>query len=624
MTAAPADQKVAGLRPALAEAIRDARSAWSPRGALAVGAFAVAALAPIAVRSDLRIGDFAAGLYVALAAVGLNFAVGLGGMPSLGQGAFVGVGAFGTALLRAKAGWDPVPAVAVGTAVAVAAGFVVGESAVRLRGAFVAVATWVVSWLFAVTLESFPTLSGGSQGIALPEGAVGSRGLGLEFAMTATIHYELALVLLGLALLAYWAITHGSAGLKLAAVRQGRPSADALGIDGPRLQRGAFVTSAAIGGLVGALWVQLSGVADVSAYGPLLSVELFIAVLLGGAGPTFGPVLGALVLLFIPRAAEGLGSAAGIASERFEPLVASLLLLLVLPFVGSGLAQWLAPLGRQVIPRKHPSPGVPVPTSSSKPGVGVELRATNVSKRFGGVTALDDVTLGLPPAEIQALIGPNGSGKTTLLRILAGAAVPDAGRVTLDSRDLTTAPTAVRVEAGVVRTLQRTTVFPELTALENVMAGMSVRRRDGGAVRSLFSTPQYRLETAAARVRAQQVLEETTLAPVASTPAGELPHGEQRLLMVAMGFASEPKAMLIDEPSAGMSPADLERLTKTLHRIRASGVALLLVEHNLYLVRTVAKTVTVLDAGRILARGTPEEIARNPEVERAYLGAAAE
>ncbi|HEX6699762.1 MAG TPA: ATP-binding cassette domain-containing protein, partial [Gaiellaceae bacterium] len=219
-----------------------------------------------------------------------------------------------------------------------------------------------------------------------------------------------------------------------------------------------------------------------------------------------------------------------------------------------------------------------------------------------------------------ALIGPNGSGKTTALRLLAGAQRPDGGSVVVGGRDVTSQPTAARVELGLVRTLQAAASFGELTALGHVLVGSALRRRYGGPVRTAACTPLARAEEAEATGRALELLAFLGLEDAADVRAAELSGFERRLLMLAAALATEPRALLLDEPAAGAAATDLPRLVRILGAIRDSGVTILVVEHDLRLVRSVAERVLVLDAGRLIADGTPAEVARAPAVRAAYLG----
>src|SRR5256714_237493 len=226
----------ARVLPAFTGALRDARRSWDARAWAGVVLFALACAVPAIVNDPVSLSRLASGLYIALAAVGLNFTVGLTGMPSLGQGAFVGAGAFTTAWLRAHGGWEPIPATLAGVALAFAAGAVVGYGAVRLRGVFVAVSTWIVAWMLSFILTAFPGLSGGSQGLVLPTARMGIPGTGVVVSMTEGVHFELALALLALTLLAFAAIARGPAGLALAAAREGPAQAAALGVARTRRQ----------------------------------------------------------------------------------------------------------------------------------------------------------------------------------------------------------------------------------------------------------------------------------------------------------------------------------------------------------------------------------------------------
>jgi len=251
---------------------------------------------------------------------------------------------------------------------------------------------------------------------------------------------------------------------------------------------------------------------------------------------------------------------------------------------------------------------------------GVVLAAEGLTKRFGAVAAADGVSFELAPAEVCALIGPNGSGKTTVLRLLAGTLKPDAGSVLLRGTNVTRENVRSRVLGGVVRTLQSTAAFAELTALENVLVGAGLRRQHGGTLRELTATPLARAEDAATRTAAQAALEDVGLGWASDVPAGQLAGPEQRLLGLAAALATRPRAVLLDEPSAGSSLDDLRRLSALIERIRSRGVAVLLVEHDLRLVRAVADRVVVLVAGAVIATGTPAEVAASADVRAAYLG----
>ena len=599
-------------RAELTAAVRDVRAAWSRTTTLWLLAFAAALVAPAVLPLSGRMPDLAEFVYLALAAVGLAYAVGLAGIPSLGQGAFLGIGAFSEALLRAKAGWPLVPSLVAAVAITAGVGVLTGLATGRLRSAFVAVSTWILSWILLLLLTSFPGISGGAQGLVLPQATV------LGHTLTPTAHYVVGVTLLALAILALAVIAPRAPGLGLAAARDHRRAAAGLGVPVARARLGAFTASAAIAGVAGALTVELVQVADASSYGPTVSFKLFVAVILGGARLPLGPVVGLLVISAFSNTAEQIGAVRGLPPGRLEEMLTGYGMLLVLGLGGAGLLPAAHGWWRSRVPPRHvprpPPPMREVPhVARPEP-----LRAHGLTKRFGNLVALDHVDLELKPGRVHALIGPNGSGKTTALKALVGELVPEEGTVSVNGAELSGPPRA-RVLKGVVGTQQATAVFPELTALQNALVGAGLRLSHDGPFRTVLRTPKARSDERLAEQTALAALHQVGLAGP-DRPASELTAHEQRLLMLASALATGPRVLLLDEPAAGASAAELDRLAELLHELRDEGFALLVIEHNLRFVRRVADEVTVLEAGRRIASGTLEQVASDDAVKMAYLG----
>lgn len=542
---------------AFAEAARDTRDAWHVRASLGTAAFGVAAFAPLLL-GDSRLADLAAGLYLAVAATGLAFTVGIAGLPSLAQGAFVAAGAVVSARLL-QVGAPTVAAAPLGAVAGAASAALVGVLFVRLPRAGIAAATWIVAWLVATALGSLGWFFGGAEGLVVTDGPSPAG------------HYELALALTALAGVGFAALARSPLGLGLAAARDREAAAAACGIPIERLRITAFAVSGAAAGMAGALGVELAGIGDPSQYGPYLSFKLFVVVLVGGAVAPLGATAGVIVLGILSVAADAIGSVENVAHARSHALLAAIMLLGVVSLGWDGIVR--------PVRRRFPTGGTPRGDEPDRRG----LTARDLVKRYDAVSAADGVSLTLAPGTVTALVGPNGSGKTTVLRLLAGAVQPDAGSVEHD---------------GVVRTLQATAVFPTLTALEHVLAASGSRRRHGGLVRSLFSTPKARAEEAALAAAACTSLERAGIP--ADTLASDLPVGEQRLLMVLTAAATGASTLLVDEPSAGASPADAVRIVDTLARLRSEGRAILVVEHNLGVVQRIADRVVALDNGRVV------------------------
>jgi len=241
------------------------------------------------------------------------------------------------------------------------------------------------------------------------------------------------------------------------------------------------------------------------------------------------------------------------------------------------------------------------------------LSARNLVKQFGGLLATDHFSIDLDSGCIHALIGPNGAGKSTLIGQLSGEISPDAGTILMDGRDITHLPVHARSLAGLKRSYQITSILPEFTVLENAM--LAVQAHEGHSFR--FWAPVSK--QASLRDPAMQALEEAGLAGHAHTTAGVLAHGQQRQLELAMVLAGSPRILLLDEPMAGMSQAESRQMTEVLSRLR-SRYATLLVEHDMEAVFSLADEISVLVYGRCIATGTPHEIRRDPEVQKAYLG----
>ena len=548
--------------------------------------------------------DLARNLYLLLAALGLNIAVGYAGQPVLGQGAFVAVGGYGTVLLAR----DMPLGVAVLLAVLGAGllGWVLDYGAARLRGAFLALGTWGLAWLAVSVLRAFPGTFGGEQGLLRPSPArLVSPSLGLGWVLTPGTHVVLAAVLCVALLLGTRALGRGALGLDLAALRQGPDAAASVGVEAVALRRNALAASAAFGALSGAGTVVLLGVIAPSSVQTLLSIQLFVAVLIGGTANPYGPVLGVGVLLLLPT---------GVGTERGRGLATALVLVAALA-AREPVARWVAARRRR--------PPVPPPVevhhdADAAPGP-VVLDARGLAMHYGGVPALSGVDVALRSGEVHALIGPNGSGKTTLLRVLAGAVTPDSGTVVLHGRDVTALDQVARVRAGVARTFQDTVLFPGLTVAQHVAVGARATEPHG-SWRTVLAVPSARRSRKVAEAWTAEVLAETGLADHGDALPHELTYGEQRLLQVARAAATGATALLLDEPAAGMSVAEARRLERLLRRLAGNGRAVLVVEHNVRFVSAVADRVTVLAAGEVVTSGTPNVVRADPRVRVAYLG----
>ncbi len=247
------------------------------------------------------------------------------------------------------------------------------------------------------------------------------------------------------------------------------------------------------------------------------------------------------------------------------------------------------------------------------------LNIENLTKRFGGLTAVDDVSFAVDAGSIHALIGPNGAGKTTTFNVICGFYTPTSGRILYQETDIAGLRTSAIAELGLVRTFQATTLFSEFSVLDNVLVGCHLQARQG-LFGTLFRPDRARGEQG--RQKAREILEFFDLTKRSDELASNLPHGLQRVLGVAVALAADPKLLLLDEPFTGMNPEETRHMMDLVRKVREQGVTILLVEHDMQAVMGLCDMITVLNFGKLLAEGPPEDIRRSPEVIEAYLGAA--
>jgi ABC-type branched-subunit amino acid transport system ATPase component len=247
------------------------------------------------------------------------------------------------------------------------------------------------------------------------------------------------------------------------------------------------------------------------------------------------------------------------------------------------------------------------------------LELQGITQRFGGLTALEDVSFAIEKGLIKGIIGPNGAGKTTLFNIITGIYPPTAGSVLLESRNITPLPTEKRAGLGMVRTFQNIELFGQMSVLENVMVGLHVRSRSG-IISCALKLPVHLAEERRIREKAMHWLEFTGISELADIQASNLPFGKGRLLETARAMALEPRILLMDEPAAGLNSRETAELAVLIRKIRDLGVTIVLVEHDMELVMDICDSIVVLNLGKTLAEGTPREIQENPKVISAYLG----
>jgi ABC-type branched-subunit amino acid transport system ATPase component/ABC-type branched-subunit amino acid transport system permease subunit len=567
---------------------------------------------PLAFKSEYRL--FVAtqmGVFV-LVAIGLNFLTGYGGQVSLGHGALTAIGAYATALAMVDHHWSFWPAAGLSMVAASAVGALMALPAFRLS-----------TWYFALITLGFAQVVEGvlTEWRGLTHGFAGVVGIPMPtlfgYSFTPRDLYWLTLVIVILALIGVANLLRSRFGRALVAVRDNSSAATASGVSQVRLKMLAFVLSAAVTGLAGALFAVQKTVITPDDFTADFSVFFLLVIVLGGSGRLFGPVIGALVFFLVPELLTSL--------QSWRLLIYGIALLLLMLYAPHGLtgafeSGWRLLRARLGLSNLRPTPVVRDAGPAAAPIKGMTLTVTDVHKRFGGVAALAGVSLTVPAGTSHALVGPNGSGKTTLLNMISSFYPVDSGDIAMDGGSvLNLTPPAV-ARLGVGRTFQTPKLMPQLSVLENVLLGAYPAERQS-VVSAALRLPRARREQQASLAQALHYLKFVGLESKAMETAGDLPHGQQRLAEIARALVGRPRLLLLDEPAAGLSLAELDRLGKLIGEIRSLGTTVLIVEHHLELVANICSSVTVLERGTVLASGTPEQVFSNQQVIAAYMGA---
>jgi len=403
-------------------------------------------------------------------------------------------------------------------------------------------------------------------------------------------------------------------GRALVAIRDAEVAAEASGIAKPKLLVMIFLLAGALGGVAGGLFASLQSYITPDAFTFEMSVLFFIGILIGGRGSILGPALGTLILTVLPEIAAPL-----VQWSTF--LYAALLLAIVLVIPG-GIADLLdyksrRPLEqhREIVPRPDLLPGV-----LGEQHARILITLKGVKLHFGGVKAIDGLDLEIHGDEVHGLIGPNGSGKTTTLNVISGYYRPHEGSLKIDGSDLPFEQPHVRAQWRIARTFQTPRVVGAASVLENVMIGGTVHGH-GTFGESMLSLPRHRLDERVLKEAAMLALATVGLEQLASVRADRLQHSELRFVEIARALMLRPACLMLDEPAAGLSAEEIRRLGGLIKAISRAGTAVLLVEHHADLIFDICDRVTVLNLGKVLAAGTPEEIRSHREVVSAYLGA---
>jgi ABC-type branched-subunit amino acid transport system ATPase component/ABC-type branched-subunit amino acid transport system permease subunit len=550
------------------------------------------------------------GLY-SIVSLGLVLLTGVAGQTSFGQAAFVGLGAYTTAYLSLNyPAISPWLNLLIGVGLTAAIALFLGFITLRMKGHYLPLATiaWGISLFYIFGNLEF---LGGHTGLA---GIPSLSFFGIELRSERHFYYLIwAIVMASL-----WA-THNlldsRPGRAVRALKGGLEMAEAFGVDAGRLKIVIFVYAALLACVSGWLYAHLQRFVNPTPFGINQGIEYLFMAVVGGAGSVWGAVVGATVITILKQVLQDklplwLGR-----EGNFEVVVFGILMILLLQRTRDGVWPWIA----RAFPHAKPAS---VPTATPMPRraraeAGALLVVDRARKQFGGLVAVSDLSFELSRGEILGLIGPNGAGKSTMFNLISGALPLSAGTITFEGRPTGGLQPFQIARLGICRTFQHVKLIPAMSVLDNVALGAYLRGSAGVARAALRLD---RREEAMTLAEAAAQVARVGLRDQLHTPVGSLALGKQRIVEIARALAADPCLLLLDEPAAGLRYLEKQELAALLRSLRAEGMTILLVEHDMDFVMGLTDRLVVMDFGQMLAQGLPGEIQKNPHVLEAYLG----